>query len=240
MVRSVGQTGLDVVALGVGDGKTEVRLVRNIVDALPAGAGRIWLNLLDISNALVSEAQRHAAAVLAGDVDVVTSHANLHDVGQYAGVHSAEGEGDRRSLYTLLGYTMANLDNEVRFFSDLAGCAAPGDLCALDFQIAAAPAERPEQVLKKDPALTSPLPAKYVDWMAGPIRRHTHGLESVRSETRLDVHCPVPGSYEVLCIIIATMRDRQERRFQMWRVKRYEAAAYRSAWMIWAGRRWQR
>lgn len=54
---------------------------------------------------------------------------------------------------------MANLDNEVRFFSELAGCAVPGDLCALDFQIAAAPAERPEQILKRDPALTSPLPA---------------------------------------------------------------------------------
>jgi len=70
----------------------------------------------------------------------------------------------------------------------------------------------------------SPLPAKYVYWMAGPIRLRTLGLYSVRSETRLNVHCPVPGSYEVLCIIIATMRDRQERRFQMWRVKRYEAA----------------
>ncbi len=42
---------------------------------------------------------------------------------------------------SLLGSTMANLDNEVRFFSELAGCAVPGDLCALDFQIAAAPAE---------------------------------------------------------------------------------------------------
>lgn len=60
IVRSAGSAGIDVVALGVGDGKTEVRLVRNIVDLLPSGTGRIWLNLLDISNALVSEAHRHA------------------------------------------------------------------------------------------------------------------------------------------------------------------------------------
>jgi len=34
------------------------------------------------------------------------------------------GDGRCESLYTLLGSTMANLDNKVRFFNELAGCAA--------------------------------------------------------------------------------------------------------------------
>lgn len=222
--RSAGSVGLDVIALGVGDGKTEVRLVRHLVDELPAGVGRISLNLLDISNALLSEAQRHAQAILEDSVDVVTSHANLHDMSRYTGLHSsARGDG-RKSIYTLLGYTMANLDNEVRFFADLSGCAQSGDLCTLDFQLAFAPVERPAEILQKDPVLAAPLPPKHVEWMAGPIRRHTVGVESVRCETRLNIHCPVAGSYEVLCFMLASMRDGQQRRLQMGRVRRYEPA----------------
>lgn len=223
--RTLGSAGVDVVALGAGDGKTEVRLVRHLMELMPASAPRINLNLLDISNALLVEAQRHAEAVVGDRVDVVTSQANFHDISRYTGLRSSARGGGRRMLYTILGYTLANLDNEVRFFSELAECATAGDLLIVDVQIVYAPADRPDEIREKDPVILQGAPTKYADWMTGPIRRHTVGLSTVRTETKLNVHCLVPASYEIQFIAIARMKDGTERRYAAARRKCYEPAA---------------
>lgn len=219
--KSVGTLGLDVIALGVGDGKSEVRLVRHILDARPS-APRMSLNLLDISNTLLAEAQRHATLVLGDRVEVVTSHANFHDLSRYSELHGSNRSPQRRGLFTLLGGTMANLDNEVRFFQDLAGCSSAGDLVVLDCHHVHAPASRPEEIRQADPALAKGMTPSYVDWLSGPIHRHCRGAVDIQLAWDLNTACPVPGSYELDCFASVRMRDGSLRRFLVCRGKRYE------------------
>ena len=43
----------------------------------------------------------------------------------------------RKRLYTMLGYTLVNLNDELRFFRDTLSCCATGDLFLCDISMAA-------------------------------------------------------------------------------------------------------
>lgn len=214
--------GVDVTALGSGDGRSEVRLVQALASARGARPD-LKLYLLDISHTLLTAAHKHATATLGSSVsEVFALHINFHDLARYPVLHSPR-TGRRRRLYTLLGGTMANLDNEVRFFQDLGHCAAAGDLCVIDIQLAYGPAERPDEIRRKDPPLAGPYDPPHLKWITGPLERHCHGLASINLRIDLTTHCPVPGSYELNNICHVKMRDGLERRYMVFRVKRYDA-----------------
>lgn len=128
----IGGRGLDVIALGCGDGRSEVRLV----EALSAQRGwtDLRLHLLDISHTLMTVANEHATERLAGmGVEVNTLHGDFHHLARYGMLLPQSETTNRRRLYAMLGSTVANLNNEVVFFRDALSLAAPGDLCLLDF-----------------------------------------------------------------------------------------------------------
>ena len=52
-------------------------------------------------------------------------------------------------MFTLLGCTLANLDNEVRFFRDTMNAAAAGDFFIADYSNACAPPEQPERIRER-------------------------------------------------------------------------------------------
>ena len=214
-------SGLDVVGLGSGDGQSETRLVQAIARGRGASAD-LRLYLLDISHTMLSVAFKHArSSLIAPGLEVFGLHANFHELARYDFLRAAPGSR-RRRVYTLLGGTMANLDNEVRFFQDLGLCAAPDDLCVLDLQLAYAPAERPEEIRRVDPPLVNRGNPPHLKWLTGPLERHCHGVANVQLTTDLTTHCPVPGSYEVDFIGHVSMRDGLQRQFLVWRVKRYD------------------
>ena len=213
--------GIDVAGLGSGDGQNEVRMVQALARSRGAGAD-LRLFLLDISHTLLNVAYKHATSTLASSgVEVIGMHGNFHDLARYS-ILRASPASRRRRVYTLLGGTMANLDNEVRFFQDLGQCAATDDLCVIDIQLAYAPAERPDEIRRKDPPLSSEYVGPHFKWLRGPLERHCQGVASVELHVDLMTHCPVPGSYELDNIAHVKMRDGIERRFMMWRVKRYD------------------
>lgn len=213
--------GVDVLGLGSGDGRAEVRLTEALA-ALRPGPPDLRVYLLDISHTLLSIAHQHAAATLLGPgIDIYALHANFHDLVRYPILHASRA-GHRRRLYTMLGSTIANLDNEVRFFKDLADVAATDDLLVLDIQLAYAPAERPEEIRRLEPPLAADYAPLHQKWLLGPIERHCHGLATASLRVDLTTHCPVPGSYELNFIGHAKMRDGIERRFMLLRVKRYD------------------
>lgn len=210
---------IDVNALGPGDGRQEVRLVRHLLDALPRSEMRLFL--LDISHFLLSIARQHAVTSLPNQrVSAFALHGNFHDLARYPVLHGSSG-GTR--LYTMLGYTITNLDNEVRFFRELAACAAAGDLLALDFSAAHGPPDQPARLALRDPVLLNGPAASHADWLSGPILRHCRGASSVKLTAELNVHCPVPGSYELGIFASVAMADKTERRFLMCRIRRYDA-----------------
>lgn len=221
VVRRSAGGSLDVAGLGSGDGQSETRLTQAIARGLSPSAD-LCLYLLDISHTMLSVAYKHARSALsAAGVKVFGLHANFHELARYEFLRAGPASR-RRRLYTLLGGTMANLDNEVRFFQDLGQCAAADDLCVLDLQLTYAPVERPDEIRRLDPPLATPGNPPHEQWLTGPIERHCEGLASIHLSTSLTTHCPVPGSYELDILGHVSMRDGLQRQFLVWRVKRYD------------------
>lgn len=212
-----GAKAVVVNALGSGDGTAETGFVRELAAALPA---RLRLQLLDISHTLLCVAHRTAAEALAASgVEVLSLHANFHDLPRYQILHGEPG-GDPR-VYLMLGATIANLENEVRFFGDLANVAAPGDLLLVDCQTVRAPANQPDDIRRAEPTLTHGPAPTHLEWLTGPIRRHCRDAKEVHLTMDLTTLCPVPGSYELDCTATVKLAGGATKRFLVWRGKRY-------------------
>lgn len=210
---------LVVNALGSGDGASEVRFVAELASARP---GALRLQLLDISHTLICVAHQHAVSTLKHlDVEVLSLHANFHDLARYPVLHQTAGEA---RVYLLLGATVANLDNENRFFADLHRVATPGDLLVLDFQLARAAPEDPELIRKLEPPLAHGPAQTHYEWLTGPFRRHCREARAVSLAMQLDTNALVPGSYELDCVAKVSLQSGPERQFLVWRLKRYQPA----------------
>lgn len=221
IARESGRRGIDVEGLGSGDGKSEVRVAKGLVEALGKRAD-VKLHLLDISHTLLSAAYNYAKEALEpAGVEVLTVHADFHDLPRLPILHGSSAPL-RRRVYAMLGGTVANLENEIRFFRDLAGCALPGDFLLVDGQTVVAPANRPDLVRATDPPLVHGPSPTHLNWLTGPLRRHCRDLVDVKLSMELTTACPVPGSYELDCVAEVTLRSGERRRFLVWRGKRYD------------------
>lgn len=213
----------DVVAIGSGDGRAEVCLTRELAQC--AAVQRLFL--LDISHTLLTRAQDHAALVLRPRVEVRAVHGNFHELQRYSMIHGGAGKPLR--LYTLLGATIANLADELRFFRDLHSCSAQGDLALIDYQIAHVPAT-------EDPALTAgSLPKILTDWHAGPLRRNNPNVRDVSIKIEL-APGHLPGSHAVVFVATATMADQSSRIYRVGSSSRYATETLSAAL---AGTGWQ-
>ncbi len=215
-----GGRGLDVNALGCGDGRNEVRLTEEL--CARRGGADLRLNLLDISHTLLTAAYQHATERLAQHgVEIKTLHGDFHRLAQYRMLLPRAERMNRRRIYVMLGGTLANLDNEVAFFRDALSLAAPGDLCLLDFQIGYASPDKPEEIRRLDPPLAHGPPERHKAWFTGPIRRYCQNLKSYEVRAELNVQCPVRGSYEINCHAQVERGNGQKQRYLLYRVRRY-------------------
>lgn len=208
---------LDIIAVGSGDGQAEVGLAQAL-----AHHGRVGtLYLLDISHVLLAKAYAHAAAALHPlGVEVKAVSGNFHELQRYSMLHGGRGKPPR--LYTLLGATIANLADELRFFRDLASCAASGDLAVLDYQLAHDPPE-------KDPTLLAGTVPKIIyDWHAGPLVRNNPNVRDVKIDLQLGPG-RIPGSYVVICAGTATLADGTTRLYRIGGSSRYQSATLTAA-----------
>ena len=225
---------LELVALGCGDARNEVRYTLALRDCLPDADLR--LRLLDISHILLAAAQSEAQLYLSGArVDVKTLHANFHRLPRYPELAQSPPSRSPR-IWTMLGYTASNLDDEREFFENLALCSRPGDLALLDLQLACAPSTDPEAIQRLDPGLREDFKAEdYLQWMTGPFRRHTRGFERIEV-SRCLAGSSVPGSYTINWQAQITLRSGEIRNFLMGKVKRFDPEQL-AAWLL--SRGWQ-
>lgn len=220
--------GLDIIALGCGDGRREVRLVQNLLEReLP---GRIRLYLLDISQPLLSVAHKHASETFLGNrrVTPLAIQANMHDLPRYTHLfHNPTGERHLR-VCLMFGYTFGNLENEVLFVrNSLLGFSAD-DLLVFNVTLASSPADRPTLIQKTDSLLCGQVAGVWKrrqdEWLGGPIKRYADNVKSVEIIPQLDTACcTIPGSYAIELRAHVKGYDRSERQFAMMYVKRYHA-----------------
>jgi hypothetical protein len=201
-----------------------VRFTQHLLDHLPPSC-QLRLKLLDISHALLGTAYRHAVDLLEPrQVQIYTLHADFHHLMRYPELHySAPGAPPRPRVFLLLGNTLANVDNELRFFQQLHESAVPGDLVVVDCQLAAAPADRPDEIRRLDSTIREGKPSpEHAAWLSGPFRRHGRDVADVQISVELRQQCAVPGSYEADLVATVRNTDGSTRRFSSWRGRRYD------------------
>ncbi len=220
-----GHGQLKVIALGAGDGYLEVRLVQHLLSMRTKPD--IELLLFDISQPLLTTAYQHAIDTFGEQsaVHTLLVHGNFHDLGQYPQVSYTPAKGRRRRLYTMLGSTLANLDSEPRFFEHSLAHCQPGDMLILDFQQRHAPVGAGEaEIRRQEPAFLHPFKKATADFLGTPLRAHCHDYVGHEFAFQLVNHCLVPGSYALDAVATVRTRSQAERRFSMFRFKRYDEA----------------
>ncbi len=227
ILASVGGAGIDVIGLGCGDGKNEVRLVQHLLERPDHGDVRLFL--LDISQPLLSVAYKHATEVLGHQpgISISAVQGNFHHLPRYTQLLYVPERGHRRRVICLFGGTLANLDNEVLFVRNSLVGFAPDDLLLINTSLAVAPADRPEEIRRKDPRLSGRTPPgwqrRYEEWLTGPIKRYGKEVTGIDFTSALDLaSCPVPGSYAIEVRARVRSAGDQQREFSIFRVKRHD------------------
>ena len=219
---SVRTAGVDVIALGPGDGLVETQLV----EKLSAEARNdIRFYLLDISHPLLSTAFRHAEDTFASKrgVFVCAMHGNFYHLSRYPQLHYRPTQAHRRRLYTMLGFTFTNLENEPHFVQQSLSGAAEGDLLLVDVWLAMAKPDDVETLRKKEGNLSNgQLDDESTRWLSGPIRRYAADVTQVDTFVRLDRYCAVPGSYALEFVARCHIGRTQRKDFALIHSRRYQ------------------
>lgn len=227
LVQHAERQPLDVIGLGSGIGQHEVGLVKHLLEARSKGPR---LYLVDISHSLLTAAYQHAQEALADTgVRILTIEGDFNRLPSFLHLFGGRETGPRRRVACMFGYTFTNLGNEVLFVRNGLVGLQPGDFLVLDVTRVYAPAERPDEVRAKDPALIGQRPTEFqhkVDaFLTGPIRRHLSEPAEITITPVLDAtSCPVPGSYAIDHRVRVRAPGRPERFFTVGHAKRYDTS----------------
>lgn len=220
--------GIDILALGCGDAKTETILAQHVlaqVAKLKARYTDINLYLLDISQPLLAAAHKHCTDQI-GSVqgfNIYAIQGDFYQLPQYAPIlYSRTG---RTRIVWMIGCTFANLLNETMYVRDSLVGLNDRDLLLLDLSLAYGVSD--EEIKQRDPRLNGTLPSgwqkKTDEFFSGPFVRYLPDMESIDLTPRLDRSCcPIPGSYAVEIMARVLMKDGTEKVFNAFRVKRHE------------------
>jgi len=229
VIAEAGQIPLKVIALGPGDGHLETRFMQHLLGKLQHP--QIKLVLFDISNALLTCAHKYTKDLLQDRVETVMVQGNFHDLAKYPQVTSLNNRSSskQKRIYLMMGNTLANLDNEPRFFEHSLNHCAVGDFLILDFQKRTTPVSATEaEIRRNDSALSNPFPAKQKAWLSIPIQAHCPDLISCQFSFELSrEQCPIAGSYMIDNIATVKVLGQPEKRFSMFRHKRYDEVSLR-------------
>ena len=152
IIATSGPVDLQLIALGPGDGVLEVRLLQHLAEA--AHTPSLDLCLLDISQPLLSCALKHADDFLKdrSQVRVWGMQCNFYDLPLYSHLLTTRATKKRQRVFCMLGGTMADLDNEPRFFQHSLQACDQGDLLLLDMQVARGSCFEADEIKKRDKA----------------------------------------------------------------------------------------
>jgi transcriptional regulator with XRE-family HTH domain len=224
IVRALDGSPLDVVALGCGLSLAEVDLTLWL--AQQERLTRLSLGLVDLSTPLLAAGYRHAVEALQGFrwVDVWACAADLEQLALERDLITRCG---RQRLFTLLGGTLAELENEDRLLRDTLGALAePGDLLVLEVGLSGArwPVSRA-------------LSERLFTWLRGPFERAGHALVSLKLSE------PHAGRWATLEreVLAEVPTETRPRRWCCYQLRRYELAALKarleaSGWSVVAER----
>ncbi len=218
----IGKAPLDIVGLGSGTGKQELLLSNGLLSKRHTN---LRLILVDISQPLLTHAVSDATSFLSEtrSVPIVAIVGDFHELPKYSFL--LDGEGPRRRVICMFGYTFGNLENEIRFLRNSLSWVADGDYFLIDVRCTMAPVDRPAEILKRDPAFGSrpKWHDKTQEFITGPILKHSRGIADVGLTASLDrTSCVIPGSYAVELTSEVKYLDGSVKHFSVGYAKRYD------------------
>jgi transcriptional regulator with XRE-family HTH domain len=223
VLGQIPQPSVDVIALGPGDGEQETRLVQRLLAAQPAFTLRY--HLLDTSQPLLTLAYRRATAALGhlGNVAITGLLGSFYDLPIYQHLFLSPKMRPATRLLLMLGGTLGNIDNEIRFFRHSLSRASPGDLLLVEVRRTSSVDNLSEAAIRSsDPLFRQPFPVLVSRWLGGPIRRYCDDGADISFDWRVSLDCVVPGSYVVDAVAKLRMRDGRERILSMLRARSYD------------------
>ena len=213
MIRAnIASAPLQVFALGVGDGTLTTRLVQLLLDG--KSSFLINLCLVDISLPLLSHALGSTAALgHCSNLSTWGIQTNLLDLPVHDGLLFQRSPVGGRRLFCMLGGTLADLENEPRFFQHSLFGVRPGDMILLDIPL------RKEDCDIQTPSALSQL---HRAWFSGVIQRHCPGASQIDFQLGQAAQGMVPESQirEVLATVRA--KGQADRTFSMYRFRSYD------------------
>ncbi len=218
---------LEVIILGPGDGKQEIRLLQKLKEGIPK-LKQLYVCLVEISQELLAHAERNIVNAFKDEEDVflLSVAGDFLHLPHYHDLFFKAPRNQRKRLIVMLGATFSNLDAELHFVRDSLAGFRTGDMFLADFGLSVyAPAHEKEQIQAKDPYLygTQRWKKTLEDFILGPFKRHRQDHEYIEFTPILDdTFCPVKGSYCIEMRVTIVCKDSSEKNFRVHRVKRYD------------------
>ncbi|MFO0574264.1 MAG: hypothetical protein U1A78_09710 [Polyangia bacterium] len=207
---------LDVLVLGIGEGRQDLYLATRL---LGTGAPASSLGLVDLSEPLLTPAYVHALEALP-HVAVWALLADLEELSSYADLLSLSG---RQRVITLLGGTLGEIEDELRFVRyGLAFCGA-GDVLVLDLPLSAG--ENPDVVWACQGEAVQRQLDEAKPWLTTALTPYAAG-EPIEWTLRLDLDAALPGSYAWTAVALLP-GESPPREIELWRRKHYQPAPLR-------------
>ena len=213
MIRAnISSAPLQIIGIGVGDGTLTARLIQLLLDG--KSSPPINLCLVDISLPLLSHALGSTAALgHCSNLFTWGIQSDLLDLPVHDGLLFQRSPVGERRLFCMLGGTLADLENEPRFFRHSLIGARPGDMLLLDIPL------RKEDCDIQTPSALSQL---HRAWFSGIIQRHCPGASQIDFQLGQASQGMVPESQirEVLATVRA--KGQADRTFSMYRFRSYD------------------
>ncbi len=236
------QEPLSVIALGGGHARHETELVEQLVrkEPDPDSEPSIDFFLIDSSLSLLGEGYRYASNYLARyDVPLTAIEGDFSELPSFSDCFSARGP--RRKVFTLIGYTIANLDNEVSFLRESLLVATRGDFLLLDFCTSDSRVKGAKKRVSEDPVSkllasgATPQNNRHLAFLAGPITRHFGDAVTMELTAVTDAGA-IPQSYAIECWV-TVVTPNGPKRFNTASWRRYDAdelvgAFSRQGWFL--------
>jgi hypothetical protein len=186
------------------------------------------LYLLDISQPMLNIGYRHAADALGEypNVFIAGMQGNFHDLPCYQHLFYAPKSRPTCRVFVMIGGTMNNIDNELRFCRHSLATAAVGDLLLLSVQCAHTEQLNDAAIRRAEPAMQKPFPALHAKWLSTPIRHYCDDASDIQFRNVVRLDCIIPGSYAIDAVARVRFKDGRSRDISMCRFKRYNSEKF--------------
>ena len=177
------------------------------------------LALVDLSEPLLAAAYAHAAEALP-HVELWALLADLEELSTYSDLLHVSG---RQRVVVLLGGTLGELEDELRFVRYGLAFCREGDLLVLDVPLSAGETDEIRWARQGDAAQRRLDDASA--WLTGALAPHVGGAP-MEWTLRLDAGAGVPGSYAWSAVALVA-GDAKAREIELWRRRHYQPAQLR-------------